>query len=158
MKAARLIGVLYAAALTGSLLAYGGVVLAGEIVSEGVVLPSSRVAAVPMPKGACFHPRTQQWEPCGPSKRWIALAWLGQGLDLASTEWVLAHGGVELNPLMKLRAVRWSVKPLLTGGPTWGLSKVPRSAANGIAKSAFWTGFLPGAANAVQAVTRGRQQ
>lgn len=153
MKPLPLIGVIYAGALCGALLAYGGVRLVAE---EGVILPPTthpaEVAA--RPAGRCYRPETQRWEACGPSKRWIALAWLGQGLDLVSTEIVLSRGGVELNPLMKARAVRWTVKPLLTVGTTWGLSRMPRSLANGVAKSAFWTGLVPGAANAVQGVAR----
>jgi hypothetical protein len=132
--------------LLGQLLGHGLFAAEGVIVPE---LPSGRVA-VAQPAGRCLR---QRWEPCGASKGWLALAVIGQSLDLVSTEVALAKGGREMNPLMHFRGVRWTVKPLMLLGIA-SMSKTPRSVANAAAKSAFWGGVIPGASNVAQMVAR----
>lgn len=84
MKATHLIGVLYAAALTGSLLAYGGVLLAEQAVpfAEGVMLPPTATA------------RPVERIQTGPSRWafWTALA--AQSASCATQEYGFAKFGV----------------------------------------------------------------
>ncbi len=77
---------------------------------------------------------------------------------------MLARGGTEMNPLMRNRAVRYSVKGLFMVAAL-GLSegqqlkahpkfRIPGWKADGFAKTTGWTGLIPGLVNTVQAVAK----
>lgn len=105
MKALRLVGVLWAGAIVGSLLAYGGVLLA----EEGYLLPVQTAPAVTM------QPPVREAK--GPTRWvfWSALA--AQGATCATQEYAYAKFGVYgANVGTRVRTCALNLAPVLAVG------------------------------------------
>lgn len=82
---------------------------------------------------------------------------LGQALDLGSTEWVISKGAIEGNPLLKDRSVRISYKIVASGIAYFGCKELRKRGHNGTAKWISRGVLFVGAGMAVNAIIQNRR-